>query len=239
MSNIDWSKIDGGVIAAIISAAAAAVGLIFQRIDIRKQNKYQRETFDYQRRELEKQNKYQRNTFELQNKIEENHLLITVSSELMSNVNMQSQYLARIYMNNHRIVYLQQFQDKNETYKKQLKYEIEELKEYNKITWDAQRKLAENFFKLNNILVVHLINHKERKSIYKMIGTMGDELNDMKAEIDKNDWNENIKTESELSDWSQKRIEAFDIILSPFQKVFIDLKEDTDRRISQIKKEDI
>lgn len=238
MNNIDWTNIDGGVIAAFISAIAAAVGLIFQRIDIRKQNKYQRETFEYQRRELEKQNKYQRNTFELQNKIEENHLLITVSSELMSNVNMQYQYLARIYMNNHRIARMLS-QDTNEIYKKQIKYEIEEIKEFTKISWDAQRKLTEKFFQLNNILVVHLINHKQRESVYKMMSTMGNELNDMKNEIDRNDWKERIKTESELSEWSEKRNETIDTVLGPFQKVFVNLKKDTDRRVSQIKKEDI
>lgn len=238
MSNIDWIKIDGGVIAAFISAIAAAVGLIFQRIDIRKQNKYQRETFEYQKRELEKQNKYQRNTFELQNKIEENHLLITVSSELMSNVNMQYQCLARIYMNNHRIARLLS-QDTNEVYKKQIKHEIEEIKEFTKISWNAQRKLTEKFFQLNNILVVHLINHKQRESVYKMISMMGNELNDMKNEIDKNDWKERIKTESELSEWSEKRDKAIDTVLGPFQKVFVNLKKDADRRVSQIKKEDI
>lgn len=240
MNNINW-----GVVAAMISAAAAALGLIFQRIDIRKQNKYQRETFEYQRkvfehqrRELEKQNKYQRNTFELQNKIEENNLLIEISSEMLSNVSMQAEYLARLYMNKHRIKQIERTSDINNIDREESKDIIEELRSTSKITWDAQGKLSEKFTQLTNTLVIHLTSHELKTNIYNMMLTMGNELNDMKAEIDKNDWSESIKTERELSEWSQKRIEAFDVVFEPFQKVFIDLKKDMERKVSQITKDD-
>lgn len=192
-----------------------------------------------QRKDLKKQSKYQRNTFELQNKIEENNLLFEISSELISNVNMQAEHLTRLYMNKHRINQIERIRDIDNTKRKQAQEAIDELKNTSKISWDAQGKLAEKFPRLTNILVIHLTNHEQKTNIYKMIRTMADELNDMKSEIDVYDLDGDLKTEDELSEWSQNRIKAFDIVFEPFQKVFINLKEDTDRRVSQIKKEDI
>ncbi|UQU59984.1 hypothetical protein [Lactococcus petauri] len=85
MSNIDWSKIDGGVIAAFISAIAAALGLFFQRKDIKKQYENQRVTFELQKKTFDIQNRYQRDTFELQNKIDENSLMTDLASKMISN----------------------------------------------------------------------------------------------------------------------------------------------------------
>lgn len=73
MENFDWSAIFAG-----IAVLLSFLGLIFQRFDICKQNKYQRDTF------------------ELQNQIEINNRLIDVSAKIIQLINAKVKLTVRI-----------------------------------------------------------------------------------------------------------------------------------------------
>lgn len=73
MENFDLSAIFAG-----IAVLLSFLGLIFQRFDIRKQNKYQRDTF------------------ELQNQIEINNRLIDVSAKIIQLINAKVKLTVRI-----------------------------------------------------------------------------------------------------------------------------------------------
>ncbi|WP_251712866.1 hypothetical protein [Lactococcus ileimucosae] len=209
-----------GTVPAIVSTIVALVALGLQR------------------RDLKKQSKYQRDTFELQNRIEETNLLIEISSEIISNVDRQAEYLSRLYTNIHIVSQLETFKDTYKCDKEQVKRGIEDTKNVSKTLWDAQRNLSEKFTQLSNTLIVHLTNYEQKSDVCEMINTMASKLNDMKKEIDEIDFYGESKTDKELNDWGKARVKDLDTVLKPFQKVFIDLKRGTGTREFQITKED-
>ncbi|MFK4900124.1 hypothetical protein ACI1UM_03960 [Lactococcus petauri] len=73
MKNLDLSAVFAG-----LAVLLSFLGLIFQRIDIRKQNKYQRDTF------------------ELQNQIDINNRLIDVSAKIIQLINQKLKLTVRI-----------------------------------------------------------------------------------------------------------------------------------------------
>ena len=227
MSNIDWSKIDGGVIAAIVSAIAAAVGLIFQRIDIRKQNKYQRETF------------------ELQNKINENNLLIANYSKLMRGIVIQKENLYRWYVFKHEHQYYKRiFMEHQGNYEvgswrykekiaieesKNLKKEaIAECSLKNSAFWD-------DYYEILNILEIMIKGDKEKKSIIKELNSIHNIFNEKSLDIANLQFTENDIPYEEIQKWKNQFDIKLKVHTKKLKEYFTVVRDELTDEISKIK----
>lgn len=229
MSNIDWSKLDGGVIAAIVSAAAAAIGLFFQRRDIRKQNKYQR------------------STFELQNKINENNLLIANYSKLMRGIVIQRENLYRWYVFKHEHQrYKRIFMNYQDSYevgsgKYKDKIAIEELKN---LKGEAVAKCSvkdiafwDDYYEILNILEIMIKENKEKEKFIKNLNSIQHIFNNKASDIARLRFTEDEVPYEEIQKWK----EQFFIELNPHIKTlkayFISMRHELMSEISKIKSE--
>lgn len=222
MSSIDWSKIDGGVIAAMISAAAAALGLIFQRIDIRKQNKYQRDTF------------------ELQNEINQNNILIELMSQIVGNIQEQKHVLKQLYYDQIRIKH-NEFELSTNNNKK---YESVYSKEYSNIDelldniskfnneidnlYHYMRELNKDLTSKGNALQLHMIGRTNYEEINGILKEVGDLLTNMRRK------SENVKLIKEevnlpsdevFKKWCEEKDKLLTIQIENLQKYFVIIKE--------------
>lgn len=250
MGNINWA-----VVAAIISAAAAALGLIFQRIDIRKQNKYQREIFEYQRkvfeqqrRELEEQNKYQRNTFELQHRIEEDTKLFDIASDIASTVSslcivkdmLYTQTLERGYRWSKNVQGMRVrasgatiIADMAEIQYTESLTKLQELENKNKLLEEQFRnqisKIKINISTLDEELQEGIIN--KSLEFIKELDNMESAIKKLK-ELDGVD-EEVIKNNE---NWAKQSHKILRQKVVEFQSIFINMKIDTYNKVEKIKK---
>lgn len=224
-SNVNFDKLNWSAVSVVVAAVAVIISLV---------------SLYLQRKDIEKQSKYQRSTFELQNKIEENNLLLEISSEMLSNVQGQLQYLTRIYISKYGVMQLESFRSIDKTKEDQEKIDLvlEDTKSNLKIFLDSQRRLSENFSRLTSILNLRLTNYEQKSDVCKMMKKMTDKLNNINNEIDQISRDGDFKSEKEIKKWEQDKSKEFDIIFEPFQKVFINLKKDLERKVTQITKDD-
>lgn len=106
LSRIDWT-----MVAALISAGVALAALYFQRIDLKQQRKYQRDTF------------------ELQNQIDINNKIIDVSSKLLQLIDQQYKCIILIKTKRVSIKKLKE----NKLFNTSPKYTEESLKLYEEL----------------------------------------------------------------------------------------------------------
>lgn len=220
MSNIDWTKIDGGVIAAFISAIAAAVGLIFQRIDLKKQSKYQRATF------------------ELQNEIIQNNILIELGSDIVGNIQAQLLTLQQIFQDQilmrHNIYELEKENypkyknNREQEYSKvdelrdeisKFSNEIDELNNYS-------RNLGKDLISKSNALQFHMIGRENYQEIKRSLDAVSKLLTKMQEESEelKSITKENLPDEKYIKDWTEKYRKDINNYTGELQKCFILIK---------------
>ncbi|MFK4878177.1 hypothetical protein ACI1UB_03955 [Lactococcus petauri] len=224
MSNINWA-----VVAAIVSAVAAALGLFFQRRDIKKQNRYQR------------------STFELQNKINENNLLIANYSKLMRGIVIQKENLYRWYVFKHEHQrYKRIFMDYQDSYevgsgKYKDKIAIEELKNLKReaIAECSLRDIAfwDDYYEILSILEIMIIVNKEKKKIIKELNSIQHIFNNKALDIARLRFIEDEVPYEKIQKWK----EQFDTDLNPHIKrlksYFISSRHGLMGEISKIKSE--
>lgn len=218
-----------GIIAAIVSALAAAIGLFFQRRDIRKQNRYQR------------------NTFELQNKINENNLLIANYSKLMRGIVIQKENLYRWYVFKHEHQrYKRVFMDYQDNYevgsvKYKDKIAIEELKNQKReaIAECSLKDIAfwDDYYEILSVLEIMITENKEKKKIIKELNSIQHIFNSKALDIARLRFTEDEVPYEEIQNWKDQ----FDIELNPHTKrlksYFISARHELIGEISKIKSE--
>lgn len=229
MSNIDWSKIDGGVIAAIVSAAAAAIGLFFQRRDIRKQNKYQR------------------STFELQNKINENNLLIANYSKLMRGIVIQKENLYRWYVFKHehqrykRIFIEHRGNYEVGSWKYNEKIAIEELKN---LKGEAVAKCSikdiafwDDYYEISNILEIMIKENEEKEKFIKNLNSIKRIFNNKALDIANLRFTEDEVPYEEIQKWKEQFFTELKPHIKTLKAYFISTRHELMSEISKIKNE--
>lgn len=224
MENFDWSVVFAG-----LAVFLSFLGLKFQRNDISKQNKYQRDTF------------------ELQNKLEENNLITNISSKMIGAIIIQHENLYRWYTFKHEhqrykrlFIELQgDYKIGSEEYKD--KIAIEELKNLKKEEIDivAQKNFTfmENYYEMLSALEILLESSENKKAIINELNEIKKILISESHDIALLRFNDEAVPYNEINDWRLEykkkldpRIESLKLYFSSSRKELID-------EINAIKKE--
>lgn len=222
---MDWSAIIAGF-AFIVSAA----------------------TFIYQRLDVKAQNKYKRDTFELQSKMSENVWITEEAAELIGSIIKEKETLIRWYALTYKHqIYKKQYIEKSRNVEKDspdntdeislkalkdlVKKQIEDLA-------DNDREFQDTFFKKKTILELILegSKNKDKDNIFKVLDKVEDIFKDMSNEI------YSVRIESitiptdKISKWNNK----YDTLLAPYivllKNYLISSKKDLLQEIERIKK---
>ncbi|APC44677.1 hypothetical protein ACI1T5_00985 [Lactococcus petauri] len=214
-----------GIIAAIVSALAAAIGLFFQRRDIKKQNRYQRDTF------------------ELQNKIDENSLMTDLASKMISNtlsllstkITLCTQILDEKQRWSTRVSGLGRnnvvFETMTLTFYEKSLSQLRVLESDNK---QKTEDLMSNIYKLE-IIIVQLKEDKQNK-IKELIDETIKEFELMDIFIKgARELGSKDSYDINLENWSKEYKFNIENICEEFKQIFIKIKKDTLCEISEIK----
>lgn len=229
MSNINWiNDINWGIGAALVSAIAAATGLFFQRIDIRKQNRYQRETF------------------ELKHRIEEEAVLFDIASNIIATIKnlaltkdqlyrhtiiKRSKWSANVKGMGSRVHGATIFADMTEALYDEAKIKLKDLEDKNDTLMD---NLGIQISKLK-INIVHLdksIQDNLEIEIEKLLQV----LEDMDREINLVQGVEDIEKNSneDNKNWAHQYHEIMRDDILKFQEIFSDMKRKTHDKVERI-----
>lgn len=227
MNNINW-----GIIVAIISAAVAAMGLIFQRIDIRKQSKYQRDTF------------------ELQNEINNINILISLASDIIGVIQMQEQMLQQLREDS-MILKRKKFELKKKnsptfesSYKPEysevslLKDEISYYEARNEEKIDATRMLSKELTSKGKAIQIHMFTNesfKEISSIFKEIKTVLSDMETSIITIMSFEEEGQLTKVVDTAKWSEDYDNRIKNNISKFQTCFTDLKKESAGKLDKLK----
>lgn len=223
LANLDWS-----VIIAAIAVGVSLFSLWLQRIDLKKQAKYQR------------------NTFELQNLIQESNLLISMSSEIISCIMNLASTKKQIP---------EQLLDERKRWKQRVGGMGQPDSIFNEMTSilheGSKNKLNilestinQQMLILNeNIsrLAIHkvILNNEKLEKIDKLVEGFFEELSSMEKYIDAiKESKEDEVDENTINLWANTYIERLTEQTLEFRDVFIEIKKEYISRIDDIKKQD-
>lgn len=225
MIKIDWSAVS-----AIVAAIAVVISLIALR---------------FQRRDLKKQAKYQRDTFELQNLIQESNLLISMSSEIISCIMNLASTKEQIS---------EQLLDERERWKQRVKGMGQPGSIFNEMTSilheGSKNKLnilestinQQMLMLKENIsrLAIHkvILNNKKLEKIDKLVEGFFEELSYMDKYIDTiKEAKEDEVDENTIKLWAAPYIERLTEQTLEFRDTFINIKKEYIDKINDIKKQ--
>lgn len=221
--NMDWSAIIAGF-AFIVSAA----------------------TFIYQRLDVKAQNKYKRDTFELQSKMSENAWITEEAAELIGSIIREKETLIRWYALTYKHqIYKKIYIEKSRNVEKDspdntdeisikalkdlVKKQIEDLA-------DNDREFQDTFFKKKTILELILEGSKNKDNVFKMLDKVEDIFKDMSNEI----YSVRIESitipDNKISKWNNKYDTLLDPCIVLLKNHFISSKKDLLQEIERIKK---
>lgn len=162
---MDWSAVSA--ISASIAVIISVIVLIWQRTDIRKQSKYQR------------------NTFELQNRINSDNITFNLAGDIIGNIQTQEQTVRMLYQEvnvlselNNKLSMNQVFRNNdsyNDSYVQEIKYikkEIEKSKESIKKFNNYRKDLTNEFTSKSNSLQFHMSREGSIKEVEKIFSSI-------------------------------------------------------------------
>ncbi|WP_242327261.1 hypothetical protein [Lactococcus lactis] len=223
MGNWDWS--------AIFTGCAVAVSLIALWL---------------QRRDLKKQAKYQRDTFELQNIINENNILIDLAAEVIGNIQNQVQVLETLYQeenfkrsSENNILELGRLRPQYEVdpndfkeqrdNKQKAEEKIEELNDFMK---DLTKELTDK----GNAIQLQMSGSETYDDVRNIMKEIQELLSDMRLEIESVDQDVVFK-KVEILNWAKQYTDKEIAILDKFRDVFIDKKGKSSKKLEEMKLE--
>ncbi|KSU12531.1 hypothetical protein LMG8526HA_02185 [Lactococcus lactis] len=158
---MDWSAVSA--ISASIAVIISVIVMIWQRKDIRKQSKYQR------------------NTFELQNRINSDNITFNLAGDIIGNIQTQEQTVRMLYQEvnvlselNNKLSMNQVFRN-NDSYVQEIKYikkEIEKSKESIKKFNNYRKDLTNEFTSKSNSLQFHMSGEGSIKEVEKIFSSI-------------------------------------------------------------------
>lgn len=223
LGNWDWS--------AIFTGCAVAVSLIALWL---------------QRRDLKKQAKYQRDTFELQNIINENNILIDLAAEVIGNIQNQVQVLETLYQeenfkrsSENNILELGRLRPQYEVdpndfkeqrdNKQKAEEKIEELNDFMK---DLTKELTDK----GNAIQLQMSGSETYDDVRNIMKEIQELLSDMRLEIESVDQDVVFK-KVEILNWAKQYTDKEIAILNKFRDVFIDKKGKSSKKLEEMKLE--
>lgn len=223
LGNWDWS--------AIFTGCAVAVSLIALWL---------------QRRDLKKQAKYQRDTFELQNIINENNILIDLAAEVIGNIQNQVQVLETLYQeenfkrsSENNILELGRLRPQYEVdpndfkeqrdNKQKAEEKIEELNDFMK---DLTKELTDK----GNAIQLQMSGSEIYDDVRNIMKEIQELLSDMRLEIESVDQDVVFK-KVEILNWAKQYTDKEIAILNKFRDVFIDKKGKSSKKLEEMKLE--
>ncbi len=223
LGNWDWS--------AIFTGCAVAVSLIALWL---------------QRRDLKKQAKYQRDTFELQNIINENNILIDLAAEVIGNIQNQVQVLETLYQeenfkrsSENNILELGRLRPQYEVdpndfkeqrdNKQKAEEKIEELNDFMK---DLTKELTDK----GNAIQLQMSGSETYDDVRNIMKEIQELLSDMRLEIESVDQDVVFK-KVEILNWAKQYTDKEIAILDKFRDVFIDKKGKSSKKLEEMKLE--
>ncbi|MCT1181762.1 hypothetical protein EFL99_00380 [Lactococcus lactis] len=171
---MDWSAVSA--ISASIAVIISVIVLIGQRIDIRKQSKYQR------------------NTFELQNRINSDNITFNLAGDIIGNIQTQEQTMRMLYQEvnilnelNNKLSMKEVFGsysfDEQEV--RQIKKEIEKSEEYIEQFNNYRKDLTNEFTSKSNSLQFHMSGEDSIKEVEKIFSSIINPIESMGHKSDK------------------------------------------------------
>lgn len=223
LGNWDWS--------AIFTGCAVAVSLIALWL---------------QRRDLKKQAKYQRDTFELQNIINENNILIDLAAEVIGNIQNQVQVLETLYQeenfkrsSENNILELGRLRPQYEVDQNDFKEQRdnkqkaeEKIEELNDFMKDLTKELTDK----GNAIQLQMSGSETYDDVRNIMKEIQELLSDMRLEIESVDQDVVFK-KVEILNWAKQYTDKEIAILNKFRDVFIDKKGKSSKKLEEMKLE--
>ena len=171
---MDWPAVSA--ISASIAVIISVIVLIWQRIDIRKQSKYQR------------------NTFELQNRINSDNITFNLAGDIIGNIQTQEQTMRMLYQEvnilnelNNKLSMKEVFRsysfDEQEV--RRIKKEIEKSEEYIEQFNNYRKDLTNEFTSKSNSLQFHMSGEDSIKEVEKIFSSIINPIESMGHKSDK------------------------------------------------------
>lgn len=220
MGKWDWSAI-----IAAIAVVISVIALWLQRIDLKKQAKYQR------------------NTFTVQNELENYKIIVNLATEIIGNIQTQKQTLIRLYyVQIHRNYFEREWVEtniRNDIPDRENKIALSdniknlygaEADFLNQSTSELSRDLTSK----THALDIYLHDTKYIKKVSSSMEPINKALNNMVLEISEITDVDKIPDDKSFRDWANEHTEGIEENINIFHNVILEIKSEMTNKISEI-----